>query len=274
MSDDTNGKKIEYLKVDNELSGQKFVCLSFITPELIKNCNVRAVKVRGIFSTQEEAKDRCIELNKIDPDFNIYVAPVGHWLPWCDDPDKAEDCEYSNKELNKLMKAYKENQVRAKMLHEERKNDLIEKNLREVEERKRKLEKEKEKKEEKNNDNDDNDDNDNEVNDNKENNDNDNENEVNDNEENNDNEVNNNEVNKENKDNKNKVELKENVSLEEINRIEKIINESKIIIDKNNDKLSEKEKILKEKEELKEHINDELERAKELYDKLVTNDKK
>ena len=142
MTDDTNVKKIEYLKVDNELNGQKFVCLSFITPELVKNCKVRAVKVRGVFSTQEEAKNRCIELNKTDPDFNIYVAPVGHWLPWCDDPNKAEDCEYSNKELNKLMKAYKENQIRAKMLHEERKNDLIEKNMREVEERKRKLEKE------------------------------------------------------------------------------------------------------------------------------------
>ena len=249
MTDDSNVKKIEYLKVDNDLSGQKYVCLSFITPELVKNCKVRAVKVRGIFSTQEEAKDRCIELNKLDPDFNIYIAPVGHWLPWCDDPDKAEDCEYSNKELNKLMKAYKENQIRAKMLHEERKNDLIEKNMKEAEEKKRKLEKE--------------------SSDNQESNDNQ---ESGDNQESSDNQESND--NKESSDNQeNSVELKENISLEEINKIEEIIKESKNTLDENYEKLSEQEKELKEKEKLKEHINDELERAKEIYEKLVKNKK-
>jgi NDP-sugar pyrophosphorylase family protein len=58
------------------------------------------------------------------------------WVPWSDDPEKAEDCEYCNDELNKLMKAYKENQVKAKILHEKRKNEAIEKNIRESEERK------------------------------------------------------------------------------------------------------------------------------------------
>ena len=129
--------KIVYLTDDDELNKQKFVCLSFITPELVKNCKVRGLKVRGVYATEEEAKNRCRELNKIDPDFNIYVAPVGTWVPWCDDPDKAENTEYANEELNNLMKAYKENQVKAKMLHEQRKQDLIEKNIRESEEKKK-----------------------------------------------------------------------------------------------------------------------------------------
>lgn len=142
MTEENDSKNIVYLKDDDVLNKQNFVCLSFITPELIKNCKVRGLKVRGVYATEEEARNRCRELNKIDPDFNIYVAPVGTWVPWSDDPEKAEDTEYANEELNNLMKAYKENQVKAKMLHEQRKQDLIEKNIRESEEQKKKNEKE------------------------------------------------------------------------------------------------------------------------------------
>jgi len=118
-------KKIDYLTADPEIPGQKWVCMSFLTPELVKNCDVRSVKVRGCYSTEEEAKNRCEELQRFDGLHNVYVAPVGKWLPWCDDPEKASDFEYAETELNKLMKAYKKNQEKAKMLHEERKNNLI-----------------------------------------------------------------------------------------------------------------------------------------------------
>ena len=52
-------KKIDYLTTDPEIPGQRWVCLSFLTPELVKmdkNCNVRSVKVRGVYSSEEEAK--------------------------------------------------------------------------------------------------------------------------------------------------------------------------------------------------------------------------
>ena len=117
---------VTYLKSDDSIRNQNYVCLSFVTPELIKNCKIRAIKVRGVYNTEEEAKQRCRELNKIDPDFNIYVAPVGMWVPLSDDPEKAEDCEYCNDELNKLMKAYKENQVKAKF-YMKRKMKLLKK---------------------------------------------------------------------------------------------------------------------------------------------------
>ena len=97
-------KKIDYLTTDPEIPGQRWVCLSFLTPELVKmekNCNVRSVKVRGVYSSEEEAKDRCEKLQKIDGLHNVYIAPVGKWLPWCDDPEKATDFEYAESELNK-----------------------------------------------------------------------------------------------------------------------------------------------------------------------------
>lgn len=131
-----SSKKIDYLTTDPEIPGQNWVCLSFLTPEIVKNCDVRSVKVRGVYSTEAEAKDRCEQLQKIDGLHNVYVAPVGKWLPWCDDPEKANDFEYAETELNKLMKAYQKNQDNAKILHEQRKNELVTKNLEEIEKRK------------------------------------------------------------------------------------------------------------------------------------------
>tara|TARA_B100001123_G_C15115961_1_gene949371 strand:- start:315 stop:1058 length:744 start_codon:yes stop_codon:yes gene_type:complete len=236
-------QKITYLKSDDTIRNQNFVCLSFITPELIKNCKVRGVKVRGVYASEEEAKRRCEELNKIDPDFNIYIAPVGCWLPWCDDPDKAEDCEYANEELNKLMKAYKENQVKAKMLHENRKQELIEKNIRESEERKKKNEKEKEK-----------------------------ENEVESNEV-KSNEVESNEVeSNEVESNEKIIELDNNVTLEEIQKIEASIENNKQKLSKKEDLLNKQTKELNESEKMKQHIHDELTKAKELFEKMKNKD--
>lgn len=129
-------KKIDYLTTDPEIPGQNWACLSFLTPELVKmekDCNVRSVKVRGVYSSEEEAKDRCETLQKIDGDHNVYIAPVGKWLPWCDDPEKATDFEYAESELNKLMKAYQKNQENAKIMHEERKNEMMKKNNEETE---------------------------------------------------------------------------------------------------------------------------------------------
>ena len=140
-------KKIDYLTTDPEIPGQRWVCLSFLTPELVKmekNCNVRSVKVRGVYSSEEEAKDRCEKLQKMDGNHNVYIAPVGKWLPWCDDPEKASDFEYAESELNKLMKAYQKNQENAKIMHDESKNEMIKKNNEEAERQKEKNAKEEE----------------------------------------------------------------------------------------------------------------------------------
>ena len=120
--------------ISDEIRNQEWVCLSIVTPELVKNCKVRAIKIRGTYATEEEAKRRCAQLNKKDPYFNIYIAQVGVWVPWCDDPEQADDVEYSNKELNKIMKAYKNNIEQSKELHEMRKNDFVKKTVNEVSE--------------------------------------------------------------------------------------------------------------------------------------------
>ena len=67
----SKGKKIDYLKEDPPLYEQKWVCLSFLTPENVKmESDVRSVKVRGVFSNENEARQRCDEIRKFDTDFN------------------------------------------------------------------------------------------------------------------------------------------------------------------------------------------------------------
>ena len=58
--------KIDHLTEDEPISGQKYVLVSIITPELIKNCTVRGIKVRGVYGTEQEARVKAAELQKQD----------------------------------------------------------------------------------------------------------------------------------------------------------------------------------------------------------------
>lgn len=125
MTTNSTTKYIDYLTEDRPLSNQSWVCLSFLSPEGIKNCSVRGIKVRGVYSTQEEAKKRADELQKEDPDFHVFVGEVGKWLAWDPDPNDADDQVYRNKELNDLMKGYKANIEKSRRAQEEYKNDKL-----------------------------------------------------------------------------------------------------------------------------------------------------
>ena len=118
-------KKIDYLKEDELLNSQKFVCISFVSPDGIKNCNVRALKIRGSYSTREEAEERAKELQKFDSDFHIFVGEVGKWLPFDPKPEEVKDEYYYEEELQKLMKGYKDNREQAQQVEKERKDGLI-----------------------------------------------------------------------------------------------------------------------------------------------------
>ena len=123
-------KEIDYLDEDPLLTNQKYVCVSFLTPNQVKTdkkIEVLGLKIRGVYDTFEEAQKRANKIRNFDPAFNVYVGEVGKWLAFNDDPELAKDEDYSNKELNKLMKNYKEQQERAKDYHEERKQTMIDK---------------------------------------------------------------------------------------------------------------------------------------------------
>lgn len=105
--------------------------------------NTRGIKVRGVFGTQEEAEMRCKLLREQDPHHDIYVGPVGLWMPWEPDAYKTGKVEYLEKELNRLMHEKATNEERAKQEFEKRvaesKKQMIEENIKKAKEHGNKL---------------------------------------------------------------------------------------------------------------------------------------
>lgn len=76
--------------------------------------SVRGLKIRGTYNTQEEAEIRCKKLREIDPNHDIFVGPVGMWIPWDPDAYKTGRVEFLEEELNELHKQKMENEAKAK----------------------------------------------------------------------------------------------------------------------------------------------------------------
>ena len=126
-----NGTKIiDHLSEDDPIASQMWCCISFVSPETVKNCNNRMLKIRGCYATKDEATKRAEYLQSIDPDFNIYVGEVGKWLGWDPDPNTVEDQIYKEQKLQDLMTSLKKNREKAKVLEEERRKEILEESVR------------------------------------------------------------------------------------------------------------------------------------------------
>lgn len=82
--------------------------------------SVRGLKVRGVFASQEEAEERSKKLRSHDPNHDIFVGPVGVWMPWDPDAYKTGRVEHMEEELNALHKEKMKNEEMAKKEFEER----------------------------------------------------------------------------------------------------------------------------------------------------------
>ena len=95
--------------------------------------NTRGLKIRGVYSTQEEAELRCKLLREVDPNHNVYVGPVGMWMPWEPEAYKTGKVEYLEEELNQLMSEKIKNEEIAKREFDKRiletKRKAIEENV-------------------------------------------------------------------------------------------------------------------------------------------------
>ena len=95
--------------------------------------NVRGLKIRGSFPTQEEAERNCKKLRQNDPSHDIYVAPCGLWLPWDPKSDKLSKVDYLEPELNRLHEEKIKNEILAKEEFDQRikdaKRKAIEENI-------------------------------------------------------------------------------------------------------------------------------------------------
>ena len=89
--------------------------------------SVRGFKARGNFASQEEAELRAKLLRETDPSFDVYVGPIGTWLPWEPEAYKTGRVEYMEEELNQLALEKKKNETAAKNAFEQRVKDTKQK---------------------------------------------------------------------------------------------------------------------------------------------------
>lgn len=124
----------EYMKSENETLTENYVSDEYknfldanedrLNDEFNKEYNfqtsTRGLKIRGTYSTQEEAELRCKLLREVDPNHNVYVGPVGMWMPWEPEAYKTGRVEYLEDELNQLMNEKNKNEAAAKQEFEKR----------------------------------------------------------------------------------------------------------------------------------------------------------
>lgn len=105
--------------------------------------NVRGLKVRGSYPSQEEAELRCKMLREIDPHHDVFVGPVGTWMPFDPEAYKTGKVEYLEDELNQLMHEKVKNEAKAKDEFEKRirdaKQEAISENIKKARESGNKL---------------------------------------------------------------------------------------------------------------------------------------
>lgn len=99
--------------------------------------NVRGVKVRRCFSTVEEAQVMAKVLQRKYPKDNLYIGKVGAWLPWDPSEHLMPEVEYAEKELNELMRKYKENEANKEIFFAEQREEAVKRQKEENERRKK-----------------------------------------------------------------------------------------------------------------------------------------
>jgi hypothetical protein len=95
--------------------------------------STRGIKIRGVYPSMEEAELRCKLLREVDPNHDVYVGPVGMWVPFHPDAYKTGRVEYMEEELNQLHHEKLKNEAKAKEDFEKRvketKRKAIEENI-------------------------------------------------------------------------------------------------------------------------------------------------
>ncbi len=108
--------QVDHLDEDKPIPGQEYALFSFLSPEGILNCKIRALKFRGAFPTQEAAEAYCKRLEETDKYFKIFVGESGKWLEFNPTVENVEREATSNKKYQEFLDAQREQ--RSKKLNE------------------------------------------------------------------------------------------------------------------------------------------------------------
>jgi len=109
------------------IPSQNFALVSFVGPEFCRQKSGKfAMKVRGVFATEDEAKAYVRRLQRAgDNAVDIFLVAMYNWVPCPPDPMAVETQEYQETFLNDLMQGYAESQRNAKEMFADRKNKVM-----------------------------------------------------------------------------------------------------------------------------------------------------
>jgi hypothetical protein len=83
------------------------------------------MKIRGCFSTRDEAGQHAKRLQKEDALVDIYVVDMYKWLLIPPDREQIENTHFQNDKLEEIMTKYRQSQSAAAAMFEKRKRDMI-----------------------------------------------------------------------------------------------------------------------------------------------------
>lgn len=123
-----------------KVAGQRWALISVVGSETAQKHTdgLCALKIRGVFETEENAKHHAKSLMQVDPHFDIYIVDMYRWLAI--PPNRSEIAEkcgevYQEEQLNSIIQDYKEQQKRVAMAYEERKQSMLECAQKDIEQR-------------------------------------------------------------------------------------------------------------------------------------------
>ena len=115
----------DYITVPN----QRYALVSFVGPEdslCTQKSNRLAMKIRGVFATQEEAKAFVNRIRRSGDNLvDIFLMEIGQWGVIPPDPMGVENQEYQEQFLQELMAGYAESQRSAKEVFSDRKAKVM-----------------------------------------------------------------------------------------------------------------------------------------------------
>jgi hypothetical protein len=121
----SNALTTDYITVP----GQLFACLSIVGPDCPQKTDKFGIKIRGTFSTRDEAEIHAKRLQRDDATFDIYVVDMYKWLLVPPDRENIDNVHYAEEKLDEIMTKYRENQQMAAAMFEKRKRDMLAKPL-------------------------------------------------------------------------------------------------------------------------------------------------
>ena len=116
----------DYLEEDLiQIPSQRYALISIVSPQSTQKYNSCALKIRGVFATEDEGRRHADKLSKMDTTFDVFLVDMYKWLPIPPDADHIEDQVFQEQMLNDIIQGHKEQQMLVKQHFEERKMESI-----------------------------------------------------------------------------------------------------------------------------------------------------